>query len=158
MNIQDLTEFMDLVKNPAKYEAYLNEIKDAKDQLNAAAELVGKAADIDKLQKKANKLVESAEAKAQKLEEEVAASIKQRQAVYDKMFEDLTKQTAEVVTMKQESDSKFAQAVAIEKDVADRERKLRVDQAAYNVASSELSKKTIEVEEKLAKLRTLLGE
>lgn len=158
MNIQDLTEFMDLVKNPAKYEAYLKEIKDAKDQLNAAAELVGKAADIDKLQKKAAKLVESAEAKAQKLEDEANASIKQRQAAYDKMFEDLTKQTADVVTMKQESDSKFAQAVAIEKDVADRERKLRVDQAAYNVASSELSKKTIEVEEKLSKLRTLLGE
>jgi hypothetical protein len=42
MNFQDLTEFMDLVKNPTKYDKYLNELKDARDQLTAAAELVGK--------------------------------------------------------------------------------------------------------------------
>lgn len=64
MNFQDISEFLDLIKNPAKYEKYLTELKDAKDQLQAAAELVGKANEIEKLQIKTTKLVEKAEAKA----------------------------------------------------------------------------------------------
>lgn len=158
MNLQDISDFIDLVKNPAKYETYLKELVNAKDQLTAASELVGKASEIDKLQKKATKLVEQAEASAKKLTEDAEASIKQRQDAYDKMFDDLNKQTADVTSLKQEAASKFVYAQKIEKDVAARERVLRENQKAYDIAAADLAKKTAEVEDKLAKLRSLMGE
>lgn len=74
MNFQAISEFLDLIKNPAKYEKYLTELKDAKDQLQAAAELVGNANEIEKLQTNVTKLVEKAEAKTAKIQAEAEAA------------------------------------------------------------------------------------
>ncbi len=158
MNIQAISEFMDLVKNPEKYAKYLAELKDAKDQLNAAAELVGKASDIEKLQKQAIKRVETAEAKATAIEQEANAAAIKRQEVYDNLFKDLAIKTDAVTAVKQSADAKLAHATQVEKDVSERERQLRADQKAYNDAAADLAKKTAEVDEKLSKLRALMGE
>lgn len=158
MNFQDLTDFLDLIKNPTKYEKYLNELKDAKDQLTAAAELVGKASDIEKLQTKAAKLVEAAEKKANQIEQDASAAATKRQEVYDQLFADLAQKESAFTKIKQETDVKYAQTIQLQKQLNDVERTLRKDQAAYNEASSDLAKKTAEVEEKLAKLRSIMGE
>lgn len=157
MNLQDISDFLDLIKNPAKYEKYLTELKDAKDQLQAAAELVGKANDIEKLQAKAAKLVENAEAKAAKIEAEATAAAAKRQEAYDTLFAELTQKEAAFTKVKQESDNQFAQAQELVKDYNEQSRKLRADQKAYDVAAADLAKKTEEVEDKLAKLRALMG-
>ena len=157
MNLQDISDFLDLIKNPAKYEKYLTELKDAKDQLQAAAELVGKANDIEKLQAKAAKLVENAEAKAAKIEAEATAAAAKRQEAYDQLFAELAQKEAAFTKVKQETDVKYAQTIQLQKQLNDFERTLRVDQKAYDVAAADLAKKTEEVEDKLAKLRALMG-
>ena len=157
MNFQDISEFLDLIKNPAKYEKYLTELKDAKDQLQAAAELVGKANEIEKLQTKATKLVEKAEAKAADIQAEAEAAAAKRQEAYDQLFAELAQKEAAVTKVKQETDSKFAQAQDLVKEYNEKSRQLRADQKAYDVAAADLAKKTEEVEDKLAKLRALMG-
>lgn len=157
MNFQDISEFLDLIKNPAKYEKYLTELKDAKDQLQAAAELVGKANEIEKLQTKATKLVEKAEAKAADIQAEAEAAAAKRQEAYDQLFAELAQKEAAFTKAKQETDSKFAQAQDLVKEYNEKSRQLRADQKAYDVAAADLAKKTEEVEDKLAKLRALMG-
>lgn len=157
MNFQDISEFLDLIKNPAKYEKYLTELKDAKDQLQAAAELVGKANEIEKLQTKVTKLVEKAEAKTANIQAEAEAAAAKRQEAYDKLFAELAQKEAAFTKVKQETDSKFAQAQDLVKEYNEKSRQLRADQKAYDVAAADLAKKTEEVEDKLAKLRALMG-
>lgn len=157
MNFQDISEFLDLIKNPAKYEKYLTELKDAKDQLQAAAELVGKANEIEKLQTKATKLVEKAEAKAADIQAEAEAAAAKRQEAYDQLFAELAQKEAAFTKVKQDTDSKFAQAQDLVKEYNEKSRQLRADQKAYDVAAADLAKKTEEVEDKLAKLRALMG-
>lgn len=157
MNFQDISEFLDLIKNPAKYEKYLTELKDAKDQLQAAAELVGKANEIEKLQTKVTKLVEKAEAKAADIQAEAEAAAAKRQEAYDQLFAELAQKEAAFTKVKQETDSKFAQAQDLVKEYNEKSRQLRADQKAYDVAAADLAKKTEEVEDKLAKLRALMG-
>lgn len=156
MNFQDLTEFMDLVKNPTKYDKYLNELKDARDQLTAAAELVGKASDIEKLQKKAVKAVEVAEAKAAEIEAAATRDSQQRQAAYDKMFEEHRKVVELFNADKQVVDNKQAAVAELEKSLNERERALRKNLQAYELAAADLTAKTQEVEDKLAKLRAAM--
>ena len=55
MNIQDISDFIDLVKNPAKYERVLQNIKDEQERLNAVIATVGKASELDKLRKEVEK-------------------------------------------------------------------------------------------------------
>jgi len=156
MNFQDLTEFMDLVKNPTKYDKYLNELKDARDQLTAAAELVGKASDIEKLQKKAVKAVEVAEAKAAEIEAAATRDSLQRQAAYDNLFEEHRKVVELFNTDKQVVDNKQAVVAELEKSLNERERALRKNLQAYELAAADLTAKTQEVEDKLAKLRAAM--
>jgi len=156
MNFQDLTEFMDLVKNPTKYDKYLTELTDARDQLTAAAELVGKASDIEKLQKKAVKAVEVAEAKAAEIEAAATRDSLQRQAAYDNLFEEHRKVVELFNTDKQVVDNKQAVVAELEKSLNERERALRKNLQAYELAAADLTAKTQEVEDKLAKLRAAM--
>jgi cell fate regulator YaaT (PSP1 superfamily) len=156
MNFQDLTEFMDLVKNPTKYDKYLNELKDARDQLTTAAELVGKASDIEKLQKKAVKAVEVAEAKAAEIEATATRDSQQRQAAYDTLFEEHRKVVELFNAEKQIAENKQAVVAELEKSLNERERALRKNLQAYELAAADLTAKTQEVEDKLAKLRAAM--
>ena len=79
MNIQSISEFLDIVKNPDKYAKFLEEIKAEQDRLNAVIETVGKASELDQLRKQLDKeralfqqKVEQSDAQRQ---EDVAAEV-----------------------------------------------------------------------------------
>ena len=55
MNIQDIVDFIDLVKNPEKYERILKNLVDERARLDAAIATVGKASELDKLRKRTRK-------------------------------------------------------------------------------------------------------
>ena len=49
MNIQDVADFIDLVKNPAKFERHLKQLVDEQDRLKAVIETVGKVEEIESI-------------------------------------------------------------------------------------------------------------
>ena len=55
MNFESISTFLDLVQNPAKYQAALQALKDEQERLNAVIETVGKASELDSLRKKLDK-------------------------------------------------------------------------------------------------------
>ena len=126
MNIQSISEFLDLVKNPDKYAKFLEEIKAEQDRLNAVIETVGKASELDQLRKQLDKeralfqqKVEQSDAQRQ---EEVAAEVAAlvaKKASADQLFD---KATAKL----QEAESKLIQAEAISQSFASREKELQL--------------------------------
>lgn len=105
MNIQDVAEFLDLVKNPDKYTALLKSLVDEQERLNAVAETVVKVSAFDKEKKKfeseKNKIEKQLQASLEELEKtkqedaakvasllQVNQTIKEENEVFNKQLKD----------------------------------------------------------------------
>ena len=49
MNIQDIADFIDLIKNPDKYDKLLKDLVDEQERLKAVIETVGKVEEIESI-------------------------------------------------------------------------------------------------------------
>ena len=157
MNFQDISDFLDLVKNPAKADELLAGIKKQTEQLNASIETVGKASEIEKLRRQAEKALATAQTKADNiLEEATAAAAKQKQAV-DEQAESVRLKEEQLAAKTQEVNVKLETAKAVEADTAQREKSLRSREDQYQKDAVKLSELIKEYEEKVAKLRSVMG-
>ena len=157
MNWQDVSDFIELVKNPKKAEDLLAQFKSQKEQLDASIETVGKASEITKLREKAVKIVEAAEKKAVEIEQESnKAALAQKQA-YEAMFDSLRKKEEKVDAANQEANSKLEQAKALEATFSKREKDLKVLETQNSKEATRLANLISEYEEKIAKLRSVMG-
>ena len=84
MNIQDIADFLDLVKNPVKYEERLQALKDEQGRLNAVIETVGKASELDKLRKEVEKEREQLQADFLRLPKSVISMLNVKFRFYHK--------------------------------------------------------------------------
>jgi len=157
MNFQDISDFLDLVKNPAKAEDLLKQIKNQKAQLDAAIETVGKASEIDKLQTKAVKLVENAEKKAVDIVTAAEASAAKQQEAVDAQAEALRVKEQKVNDFNQETNSRMEQAKATEATFSQRDKALRVREDQCSKEAERLSALIKEYDEKVTKLRSAMG-
>lgn len=131
MNIQDISDFIDLVKNPDKFESKIKELKDEQTRLQAVRESVTKAADLDKEMKKVQKEKDLFEQK-QKSDQESF-----NKQVQDKM---IWLQVAQ------------QEAIDLKKTNSLLKQKLKETEANLVVREQELSKKERQVEQKLVSL------
>lgn len=156
MNIQDVADFISLVKDPAKYEQAIQQMKEEQDRLTAVIETVGVVAEIEKIKKEidaqAGKLesnyaqrisdfekekkswldkIELTNALAQqdlKANKEAAATLREKEAAYKKKLSDITTREQLLVNL---------EAVAFEKEV-------------------KLNAMLVEYEEKITKLKSVM--
>ena len=156
MNVQAITEFLDLVKNPDKYATYLKELQEKQDYLDQRIAAVGTISELDGLKQKAEKLVNVANKKAEKIEQEAQVAFEKRQAVYDDMFAKLRERELEVSTLVQKAESQLLvssdtlqQALLRNKDLDKKEKQLQADKEKYDALLAEY-------EEKVAKLRSVM--
>lgn len=157
MNIQSISEFLDLVKNPDKYAKFLEEIKAEQDRLNTVIETVGKASELDQLRKQLDKeraLFKQTSEQAESIrQEEVAAEVAAlvaKKANADQLFD---KATAKL----QEAESKLIQAEAISQSFTSREKELRKKEDALTEEKIQLGAMITEYNEKLNKLRSVMA-
>lgn len=157
MNIQDIADFLDLVKNPAKYERVLSNIKAEQDRLNAVIETVGKASELDKLRKEV-------ETKADTLNNDYAKKIEDLEKSY-------VRKTKKAESLASDLEQKLAQAakeleVAVNKqraaeDLANsftgRDKKLKEQEELVANLREELKASVSEYNEKLSKLRSVMS-
>ena len=157
MNFQDISDFLDLVKNPAKADEVLSNILNHKAQLDAAIATVGKVQDIERLQRKAVKLVENAEAKAAEIVETAEAAMTKQRSAIEAKIEELQMREQTVNNFNQEAHTRMESAKAIEATFNQREKSLQAQEQQAAADSQRLANLMREYEEKSAKLRSAMG-
>jgi chromosome segregation ATPase len=157
MNIQDIADFLDLVKNPNKYEKALQNLKDEQARLTAVIETVGKVVEIDKLLKQAREKESKLEAKyddmfkvVEKKAKETAASASDLQAKIKKDQEQAAKVTGDLALKAKEMDT-------LRSELTKREKELVSKEVAAKNAQDTLDALILEYEAKVAKLRAVMA-
>jgi hypothetical protein len=157
MNIQDISDFIDLVKNPDKYANVLAELQAEQGRLTAVIETVGKASELDSLRKRVEKQQAKLEVefatKQKTLDEEYQAKqntlLEQQQAV--------SKQAEEVRKQLEEANSKTLTAETISQTFSARDRALSKQESIVEAMKKDLAISAVEYNEKLAKLRSVMA-
>ena len=155
MNIQDIADFIDLVKNPAKYERVLQNIKDEQGRLNTLIETIGKASELDKLRKdvevKASTLELDYTKKAEDLDKSYVRKVKKAETLATDLEQKLgeAKQEIEVAIIKQRAADDLANSFA------GRDKKLKEQEAQVVVLREQLQASVTEYNEKIEKIRSI---
>ena len=156
MNLQDIADFIDLVKNPAKYEAVLKNIADEKERLNAVIETVGKASELDKLRKaveaKAVALETEFNTKSTELEKSYQIRVKKAESLQARLETSLGKVTAD----SQETDKKLYEVQQLHTTLAAREKTAADIEASLKHKQADLDKLVADYTEKVAKLKAVM--
>ncbi len=157
MNIQDIADFLDLVKNPAKYERVLSNIKAEQDRLNAVIETVGKASELDKLRKevelKSNTLTIEYNKKIEDLEKSYVHKTKKAES----LASDLEQKLAQAEKELEVAVNKQRAAEDLANSFTGRDKKLKEQEESVANLREELKASVSEYNEKLSKLRSVMS-
>lgn len=156
MNIQDVAEFIDLVKNPDKYDKLLKDLVDEQDRLKAVIKTVGDVAEIESIKTQI------------KLDEKQA--ILDREAILTKIEQDRVKENAATTvlqadlqatrtkyqTLYQDLQEKEAETKELNKLAKKREKDLVSKQAELQEKLTNVEALKLELEDRLAKLKAVM--
>ena len=156
MNIQDVADFIDLVKNPSKYEALLQRLQDEQGRLAASIATVGKASELDKLRKEVEKqatfLEETYKERNEKLTKQVENEIKIFKAKQENL--QATQERAEKASQEAQAATRAAKELA--ESFSGRDKKLSAAEKEVAALRLELSTSLAEYNEKIAKLKAVM--
>ena len=156
MNIQDVAEFIDLVKNPDKYDKLLKDLVDEQDRLKAVIKTVGDVAEIESIKTQI------------KLDEKQA--ILDREAILTKIEQDRVKENVATTvlqadlqatrtkyqTLYQDLQEKEAETKELNRLAKKREKDLVSKQAELQEKLTNVEALKLELEDRLAKLKAVM--
>ena len=156
MNIQDVAEFIDLVKNPDKYDKLLKDLVDEQERLTAVIKTVGDVAEIESIKTQI------------KLDEKQA--ILDREAILTKIEQDRVKANVATTvlqadlqatrtkyqTLYQDLQEKEAETKELNKLAKKREKDLVSKQAELQEKLTNVEALKLELEDRLAKLKAVM--
>jgi len=156
MNIQDVAEFIDLVKNPDKYDKLLKDLVDEQERLIAVIKTVGDVAEIESIKTQI------------KLDEKQA--ILDREAILTKIEQDRVKENVATTvlqadlqatrtkyqTLYQDLQEKEAETKELNKLAKKREKDLVSKQAELQEKLTNVEALKLELEDRLAKLKAVM--
>jgi len=157
MDLNSVSEFLELVKNPSKYDKALKTLRDEQERLNAAIETVGKASDLDKLIKSNQALEHNIKSTYQSKEVELVGKVNTELAKA-KTKQDQAKalnDKAQAALNAAEVETQHNRAIASIN--ADLEAALRSKQQELDAREKSLDVKLAEYNEKYNKLKAALG-
>ena len=156
MNFNDVAEFLELVKNPKRYEDYLAAMVAEQGRLNAAIETVGKASELDKLRKEVEKqatfLEETYKERNEKLTQQVENKIKIFKAKQENL--QATQERSEKASQEAQAATRAAKELA--ESFSGRDKKLSAAEKEVAALRLELSTSLAEYNEKIAKLKAVM--
>ncbi len=156
MNIQDVAEFIDLVKNPDKYDKLLKDLVDEQERLKAVIKTVGDVAEIESIKTQI------------KLDEKQA--ILDREAILTKIEQDRVKENVATTvlqadlqatrtkyqTLYQDLQEKEAETKELNRLAKKREKDLVSKQAELQEKLTNVEALKLELEDRLAKLKAVM--
>lgn len=157
MNLQDIADFLDLVKNPAKYEQVLTNIRQEQDRLNAVVATVGKASELDKLRKEVEKERDSLAKQYETINKERDLAIQAEVATLATKRKTLDAAQAKADQKTAEAESQLASAKELAAGFAGRDKALKQAEANMVVGQAQLEASIKEYNEKLTKLRSVMN-
>lgn len=157
MQFEEFLSVLDLLKNPAKYEAQIADLQERDKAIQESIKQLGVVGDIAKAKDAAAKLQEKAQAAIDKATKEAESIVAGARSAYDKRNEEL--KAKEII-----ADQAIANYNTIKNQQAARENELRQQekavaalQEALAKQQAELAVKQAEVDERLTKLRQVMG-
>lgn len=155
MNFTDIANFIDLVKNPDKYDAALKQLAEREKAVKEMISIAGKANEIPKLH-------ELAELKLSKAEEEAKDVVVKAKAAAEKVLADARVVEQAAIDKKSAAETAFSQAASAKRE-ADQissdfyQKTIQLDKRieAQLKKEVEFSKQQQELNDKLAKLRNI---
>lgn len=156
MNIQDIADFIDLIKNPDKYDKLLKDLVDEQDRLKAVIKTVGDVAEIESIKTQI------------KLDEKQA--ILDREAILTKIEQDRVKENVATTvlqadlqatrtkyqTLYQDLQEKEAETKELNQLAKKREKDLVSKQAELQEKLTNVEALKLELEDRLAKLKAVM--
>lgn len=156
MNIQDIADFIDLIKNPDKYDKLLKGLVDEQERLTAVIKTVGDVAEIESIKTQI------------KLDEKQA--ILDREAILTKIEQDRVKENVATTvlqadlqatrtkyqTLYQDLQEKEAETKELNKLAKKREKDLVSKQAELQEKLTNVEALKLELEDRLAKLKAVM--
>ena len=157
MNIQDIADFIDLVKNPAKYEKILKNLQDEQARLNAAVETVGKASELDSLRKDVEKQRDKLESVYTQKLNKLDSEYKNKLDVVEKLQTEVEAKSATANAALQEANTQTIAAAELTQSCVLREKALSKQEKLVESMKVELGASVTEYNEKLNKLRSVMA-
>lgn len=156
MNIQDIADFIDLIKNPDKYDKLLKDLVDEQERLTAVIKTVGDVAEIESIKTQI------------KLDEKQA--ILDREAILTKIEQDRVKENIATTvlqadlqatrtkyqTLYQDLQEKEAETKELNRLAKKREKDLVSKQAELQEKLTNVEALKLELEDRLAKLKAVM--
>ena len=156
MNIQDIADFIDLIKNPDKYDKLLKDLVDEQERLTAVIKTVGDVTEIESIKTQI------------KLDEKQA--ILDREAILTKIEQDRVKENVATTilqadlqatrtkyqTLYQDLQEKEAETKELNRLAKKREKDLVSKQAELQEKLTNVEALKLELEDRLAKLKAVM--
>jgi chromosome segregation ATPase len=157
MNIQDIADFIDLVKNPVKYENALKRLQEENERLHKAIETVGKASELDNLRKDVEKERAQFEQSYKDKVEQAQKQLEQESLIFRSRQEQLVKAQSVADAAISDAHIKMKEAQALADSFAGRDKELRLKEQAAAANQEKLQALMKEYDEKVTKLRSVMA-
>jgi predicted nucleic acid-binding Zn-ribbon protein len=152
MNYQDLSDFFDMLQNPAKATALLDNIKEQTKQLNDASAVYGSVKDIESAQIQNRAILAKTKERSDALESKATKAFEKRQAEYDAQFATMQEK---VTKLNQDLQAVAVREATLKEQVASSVERAKVLAAGEEKNRVEAEKLATLIEEYTAKIEKL---
>lgn len=154
MNINDFLDFVDFLKNVDKYEQRAKTLKDENDRLETNIRLTTEIADIPRTKELTAKLLDEARATLIAAKQEAVDLKDKAKTSYDKKLAEVLAKETEATNMLTESRATLKEAKELQTGLI---TELKKQEEAVAIKSTQLTASQQEVDERLAKLKAVMG-
>ena len=141
MNIQDIADFIDLIKNPDKYDKLLKDLVDEQERLTAVIKTVGDVAEIESIKTQI------------KLDEKQA--ILDREAILTKIEQDRVKENVATTVLQADLQATRTKYQTLYQDLQEKEAETKELNQLAKKREKDLVRKQAELQEKLTNVEAL---
>lgn len=157
MDFKVISDFLDLVRNPDKYEAALKAIQSKEDSLRATIKNIDSLNKIDVMEKKAAAMIDAAREEAEKIKAEAQAQVVVMKANVSKEYDAAHALMKKAQELEQRSKELIAETTAKQKEQLAVEKAIAKGLNENAAKEAVLAAKEVEVNERLAKLRQVMS-
>lgn len=157
MDFKVISDFLDLVRNPDKYEAALKAIQSKEDSLKATIKNIDSLNKIDVMEKKAAAMIDAARVEAEKIKAEAQSQVVVMKANVSKEYDAAHALMKKAQELEQRSKELIAETTAKQKEQLAAEKAIAKGLNENAAKEAVLAAKEVEINERLAKLRQVMS-
>lgn len=155
IKFEDVSIFLDLVSDPKRYKAYIDDMIKRQADFEALLEVTGKAEEIPKLNAAAKQALSDALMEADKIKAKANAFVEKQNKEIDRLNKDASALMAEAQVLLAKAKDEEAQAVKQNKEAAAFVAEAKRERDNLEVQKETLAAKEQELNSKLAILKSL---